>query len=144
VVGLWNLFLPNLRINGKPLIAHLFGDVKLSGDWNVIDQEIWNIIGDVKLDLTQARIPSGQTTIRVYGFIGEVYLLAPEQVGVSVSANGFVVDAKLWGTKQERILTGIQQVNTVYNSAERGLHLETYYFVSDIKVEQVREVISAQ
>jgi predicted membrane protein len=144
IIGLWYLIRPSLKINGKPLTAHLIGDVRLTGDWNVVDQEIWSLVGDVKLDFTQALIQPGITTIRIYGFVGEVNMLTPENVGVSVSANGFLVDAKLWETKQERFLSSIQQVNSVYNSAERRLHLETYYFVSDIKVEQVREVISMQ
>ena len=143
-VGLWQLIRPSLRINGKPVATHLLGDIRRYGDWNVVDQEIWSFIGDVKLDLTQARIPPGKTTIRIYGFVGDVNLIAPADVGIAVSANGFVIDTKMWGTKQERIFGGINQVNSVYNTAECRLHLETYYFVSDVKVDQIREVENTQ
>jgi predicted membrane protein len=144
VAGLWQLIRPSLAINGKPITIRLLGDINRYGSWNVINQEIWVFVGDVKLDFTRAEIPPGQTTIRIYGFVGDVDLLTSEDVGVSISANGFVIDAKLWGIKQEKILSGVHRANSVYNTVERRLNLETYFFVMDLNADQVTEVVSAQ
>src|SRR3972149_7067320 len=46
---------------------HLFGDVKRDGEWTVADEEFWLFFGDAKLDFTRARLPVGETSIRING-----------------------------------------------------------------------------
>lgn len=142
LVGLWYLFRPSFILDSQPVTIKPFGDIKQYGTWKVADKEIWMFVGDVKLDLSRAEIPTGLTTIRIYGFVGDVDLLTTADIGVSVSANGFVTDAKLWGTKQERFLSGIQQLNPAYSTAEKQINLETYFFVLDLSVDQLKEEIN--
>lgn len=144
LVGVWLLFRPQLVLYGKPVTLHFLGDIKRIGNWKVKDEEIWLFVGDVEIDLSQADIPPGLTTIRIYGFVGEVELLAPQDVGVLVSSTAFLTDGKLWGMKQERFFSRLDKSNTIYKTAERKVLLDTYFFVTDLDVSQVNDFSSDQ
>ena len=117
--------------------VHLIGDVHRHGEWAVTNEEFWIGIGNVNLDVTQARIPAGVTTIRVVGLIGDVDILAPYDVGLAVTANAFVADVTLQARKEQRFLSTLRMTSDNYAAAERKLHLETTFCVGDIKIKQV-------
>ena len=68
------------------LSVTVFGPVRREGAWQVADQEVWLLLGDVRLDFTEAEVPPGKTMIRVFAFIGDLRIRAPEHVGISVSS----------------------------------------------------------
>lgn len=134
-IGLWLLLRP--RLFGNYTRFRFFGDINRYGAWQVNDQEIWGFIGDVDLDMTAADIPLGETNLRIFGFIGSVILLAPEEVGVSVSSTAFVTNARVLEQKQDGFLFPVNITSDNYANAERRINLETYFFISDLKVKQV-------
>lgn len=137
LVGVWLLFRPNIVLGGVPLRIRVLGNVKRYGEWQVRDEEIWMFVGDVRLDLTRAQIPPGETRIRVVGFVGDVDLLAPRDVGVGVVSSAFLTDANLWGQKEDAFLTTVNRVSLGFESAERKVWLDTLFFVGDLDVDQV-------
>ncbi len=136
-LGVWLLLRPRLISPDTAIRMKLVGDVRRRGDWQVADEEIWIGVGDVRLDMTSADVPVGETRIRVFGFVGSVTLLVPEGVGVSVSSTAFVTEAKVLGQKHERFLDSFHLVSDEYETAERKVQLETVSFVAELKVRQV-------
>ncbi len=118
----------------------MLGDIRRSGEWDVSDEEFWVGIGDVRLDMTDAAIPAGETLLRVWSFVGSVRLTVPEDVGVSVSSSAFVTDARMSGQKREGILTPVRLASDNYDSAERSIRLETTSFVGDVRVQRVPDM----
>ena len=100
-------------------------------------QEIWVFVGDIDLDLTHADVPSGETKIKVYGFVGDVKLRAPQDVGVSVSSTSFITDANLWRENRDYFLTPVHRVSEGYQTAERKVQLEVMFFVVNLRVDQI-------
>ena len=92
------------------------------------------IIGNVRLDLSSADVPVGETKIRVFGFVGEVSLLVPEDVGVSISSSSFVTDARIFGQKRDGLFYPVTFASEDYETAERKVHLETMHFVVNLRV----------
>jgi len=113
------------------------GDVRRYGAWQVADEEIWIGVGDVRLDLTSADVPVGKTKFRVFGFVGDVDLLVPENVGVSLSSMAFVTEAKVLGQRRQSFLAPVDYASDGYEMAERKVQLTTGFFVGDITVKQV-------
>ena len=103
-LGLWLIIRPNLTQEGAAILFRPLADIERNGEWVVEDQEIWIFVGDVDLDLTRAVLSSGETKIRLFGFVGEVSVLVPEDVGIVVSSNAFVTDAKVLGEEVDNIL----------------------------------------
>ena len=136
LLGLWLLLRPRLVGPDTRLRFRVFGPLRRGGAWQVADEEILLLLGDVKLDMTQAEIPSGETRIRVFGFIGDVRLVVPEGVGVSLSSMAFVTDARMLGQKRDGLLLPVHLTSDDYETAERKVHLETMFFVGDIRVKR--------
>ena len=136
-LGVWLLLRPRLISPDTPIRMKLVGDVRRRGDWQVSDEELWIGVGDVRLDMTSASIPVGETRLRLFGFVSDVRLLVPEGVGVSVSSTAFVTDARVLGQRYERFFDPFHLVSDEYEMAERKVNLEMTSFVADLKVRQV-------
>ncbi len=135
-IGLWVLFRPQLMPSGSDFKIIPIGNIHRSGEWQVADEEILTFVGEMKLDLTMAEIPTGETKIRVIGFVNEIDLLAPESVGVSVSSTAFLNQVRLWGKKHETFVIPINQTSDGYDFAEKKIRLEIISFVAELKVDQ--------
>jgi predicted membrane protein len=135
VAGVLVLLRPQLFTAGR---LKLLGSVRRHGTWQVADEEFYTGVGDVRLDMTNADIPEGETRIRVLVGVGSVNVRVPEGVGVSVSSMGFVTDANVLGRKQVAFFTPFKVASDDYQAARRKVHLETVNFVGDVKVELVR------
>ncbi len=115
---------------------YLFGDVKRGSEWTPADEEFWLLIGDTRLDFTQAQLPVGETNIRINGFIGDVDVIVPADVGVAVSASGLIVDLRTPTDKIDRFLSPGNSTSPNYATAERKLHLSTTFLIGDVDVIQ--------
>ncbi len=136
LLGVFLLLRPKLVSTDTSIGYKLLGDIKRRGDWEVSEEEIWIGVGDVRLDMADADIPLGETCIRVLGFVSDVRLYVPQDVGVSVSSNAFYSEVKGLGKKREVFLSTLHVDSDNYEDAERKIRLETSYFVADIKVRQ--------
>jgi len=136
LLGVFLLLRPQLVGPDTSVQLRLLGDVRRSGNWQVAEEEIWIGVGNVKLDMTEADIPVGETRIRVFGFVGDVRLLVPEEVGVSVSSESFFTDARVLGRKRDSFLAPMHFASENYETAERKVLLETSRFVGNLRVTQ--------
>jgi predicted membrane protein len=134
LLGIYLLLRPNLVRPGTGFRASIFGPVRRSGAWKAADEEIWLAMGDVTLDLTQAEIPSGETLIRVFAFIGDVRVRVPDSVGISVTAMSGISTVRGFGAKRESFVVPLQMVSEGYGAAERRLRLEVTAFIAEVKV----------
>jgi predicted membrane protein len=130
--GVWILVRPRILPEDSNLKLLIFGDVKKRGEWQVNGEEIWMFIGDVRLDMTSADIPSGETTYRVIAFIGDIDIKLPEGIGFQVSSMAFVNDTKILGRKRDYIFTPFSYRNDIFETAEKKISLEALCFVADI------------
>lgn len=136
LLGVWLLLRPYLVGPSTTLGWTLFGPVRRSGAWQVTDQEFWLFVGDVILDFTQADIPTGETTLRLFGFVGNIRLRVPEGVGVALSSLAFLTEAKVLGEKRSGMFGPLRLTSEGYELAERKIKLELTFFVADVKTKQ--------
>lgn len=137
LLGIWLLVRPRYSSLDSSVIIRPLGNVHHYGEGHLTNREIWVFVGDIDLDLTHTDISSGETTIRVYGFVGDVKLRAPQDVGVSVSSTSFITDANLWREKRDHFLTPVHRVSEGYQTAERKVKLEVMFFVVNLRVGQI-------
>ncbi len=137
LLGVWILARPAMLGSNVPVRVMLLGEIQREGAWQVASEEFWTGIGDVDLDFTQATIPQGETTFRLFGFVGSIKVLVPRDVGVAVSSTAFVSDLKVLGKKEENFIIPIQVDSDNYKTAERKIRLDVFHFVADVSVKQV-------
>ena len=136
-LGLW-LLLRHKHIDSDTSINQKFiGDIRREGAWQVANEEIQIFIGDIELDMTRATIPDGVTKIRIFGFIADVDIFIPRNVGLSVSTTGFITDAKVLGQKEDKFFSGVNRTSDNYEKAKQKIQLETHFFINDLTVKQV-------
>ena len=135
-LGVWLVLRPRLA-PGAGVEVMLFGDLDRYGVFPLNEQEVWTLFGDVRLDLTRAEIPPGETRVRVYGLIADVDLRLPADAGGAVYAAGLFNDAELFGRKLDGVFTPVEAASENYPEAERRVRLETYLAIGDIKVDLI-------
>lgn len=137
LVGVWLLMRPRMAAPGTGVNVDLFGDTRRTGNWYVRDEEFWHGVGDVELDFHGAELPPGETTLRFYTFVSDVEVVAPRDMAVLVSVQGFVIDAALFDHDYDGFLRRLEVTSEGYAAAERRLRLELTGFIADIKVRQI-------
>jgi hypothetical protein len=141
VIGTWLLLRPLLARGSTEFRAKAIGDVRRRGDWQVVDEEIWLGVGDVKLDMTDADIPTGETRIRTFGIVNSILLTVPEDVGIAVSSSAVITEAKILGQKHSRTFSPFDFESDHFVTAKRKIRLETTYVVADITIKRAAQDI---
>jgi lia operon protein LiaF len=132
----WLLVRPKLVSAGTVFTTKLLGDVRRRGEWQVADEEIWLGVGDIKLNMTSADIPTGETRIRAFGLVNEIVLTVPQGVGIAVSSTSFATEAKMFGQKYSRVFAPFSFTSEGYETAERKVHLDLSYVVAEVKAKR--------
>jgi predicted membrane protein len=123
--------------------SQFVGDIVRSGEYTVTSEEFRLFVGDVRLDMSRAQFLMGETVIRLNGFVYDADLTVPDEVGVSLVSNGFVVDTKLGAQHSSNFLSGVQIATANYATAERKLRVVMNSFVGDLRV-NLRQSPAAQ
>lgn len=135
VLGLFLFLRPRMIEPGSRSTVTIIGDQDRSGIWEVAPEEFWFFVADYTLDFTKATIPPGETLLRMNGFVGDIDLYVPQDVGVSIHTTAFVTSLKPPESGEETsILAGAEWKSDDYKAAERRIRLETTTFVSDITI----------
>lgn len=137
LLGVWMLLRPRMVGADTAIQYRLLIDGNRHGAWQVRNEELWQFIGDLNLDMSAANIPNGKTKIRFVGFVNDVDLIIPHDVGVSVSSTAFVTDSNILGKNQDTVMFPFHMTSSNYQTAERKIDIEMTSFVSAIKVRQV-------
>jgi predicted membrane protein len=133
-IGLLIIFRPRSLAAGIGFKLRLFGDVIHRGEWKVSGEEVWCLLGNLKLDMSQAEIPAGETSYHIYHFLGDVRLVVPENVGVSISSFSFITDARLFGEKHGGFISPLEWSTPDYEQAEKKIRIERVAFLGNVRV----------
>jgi predicted membrane protein len=136
LLGVLILLRPRQITPGSQARFRFIADIKRSGDWQARSEEIWTFVSDGKLDFTSADLPPGETKLRFIAFVSETTLIIPEDVGVSISLNSFYSEMRFLGERDDAVFTPIITSSEGYELAERKILLETFCFVSEVRVKR--------
>jgi len=121
---------PGTRFRLRPL-----ADLRRRGPWDVASEEVWMFVGDVDLDFTEVDLPSGESVIRLVGFVGDVDIRVPETLPVMVSSSAFVTDLNAPGHREALILAPARWSTPTYGEdVSHRLRIELVMFVADLDI----------
>ena len=109
-------------------------DINRHGTWEVNNAEFWNFAADLDLDLTSVTIPEGQYHWKLFGFVHEIQLRVPTDIGVALTTHAFVTEKKINGDKEDLILVPLNWQTESYKSASNKFYIEATGFVVDVKI----------
>ncbi|TCP56000.1 cell wall-active antibiotic response 4TMS protein YvqF [Tumebacillus sp. BK434] len=112
------------------------GEVYIGGpDWELKDSVIEQKIGSVRVDLTETVIPLGETVLEVECKMGDVYVLVPEGMAVSVQAICRVGSISLF----QQMNNGggkLHFQSPGYEEAERKVRIRAEVKIGDLNVKR--------
>jgi len=136
LIGLGVLLVFRPQFAGQEIHVQMpiLGEIRKTGAWEASQHEIWWFVGTNRLDFTDAVFPHGDAKVRIIGFVAEVRLILPEDVGLRVESSSIVSDLTSREGKQERFLSFLEYETPNFLNAKKRVTLQTIAFVSEIKV----------
>lgn len=135
MLGMFVLFRPRTVEPGTHSRTVLLGDFEKTGPGTLTAEEYWGFIVDAKYDLTKLDIPSGETVIKGFSFIGEVEIFAPADIGVEINGSSLITEFKQAGEEEQSyILSPLNWKSDGYKMMERRVRFDLTQFIGDIKL----------
>ncbi len=136
-LGIFVLLRPGMVERDTAVTQRILGEIDRAGEWDVQSEEFQSFIADTTLDVTKANLPEGTTKFRFMNFVGDIELIVPESVGVSVQSSAFVSNVQVNGRKEESFLGPLNVQTEDYKAAASKIRLEATGFVNEIKVRRI-------
>jgi predicted membrane protein len=133
-IGLLLLLRPQMAGPDVDVQMTFLGDIRKTGTWEVNNQEIWSFVGATRLDFTDAIFKDEEKTIKVIGFVKDLRIILPEDVGMRFESTAFVSEIKAPDNKQDRFFGAMEYRTPNYVTAEKQVFIQTIAFVSEITV----------
>jgi lia operon protein LiaF len=105
--------------------------------WVLRNSSIWNVIGELQIDLTYAIPEQRETTIVLQGVIADVDIIVPEDMGVSVVSSVIFGEADIGPNKESGILNKTVWQSPNYETADNQVKVMISYIIADIDIKIV-------
>lgn len=102
--------------------------------WSLHSMSIWNVIGEIKLDLGLAIWEEPEVTIILQGVIGDIDVIVPEDVGVMVMGSVIFGQIEVELKKEAGVLNKINWQSPNYSICTNKVKLHIAYVVADVDV----------
>lgn len=124
------------RRQKSPRTHHSFiGDLRLlNQQFELNDMNISYSIGDVKIDLSKAIIPEGESVIAISGIIGDVDIYVPHDLDVAVTSSVTLGNFDVLGYKQNGVNRQIELATKGYQQSSRRVKISVSLFIGDVDV----------
>lgn len=136
-LGLLVIFRNRLVDPGVDVRIPFIGDVRKSGGWQAKRHEIWWFVGTTRLDFSEAVFPEGEATIKIFGFVNDLKILLPEDVGMDLGSFAFFSDYHGIDKTEERFFGVLEDQTGNYQAAEKKVMIQINSFVAEIHVRRV-------
>lgn len=114
------------------------GEVEVGGVFDAGPMRIETFIGEIRVDLTRATFPDGETPIRVNTGIGEVRVLLPADVPAAVRVSTLLGEAEAIGHTAGPVLGEAYGETEGFATAQRRIRLEAQALIGEVAVRRAR------
>ena len=95
-----------------------------------------HLIGDIRLDLSQVQLEDGETPFELNALIGDITVLVPTDLPVSVAAEVTVGDIRVFRQTADGLGRRLTYQSPGYETATRKVRIMAHLLVGDITVQQ--------
>jgi hypothetical protein len=118
------LHTPDLYVPAQDHIYSIMASTKRRGAWRPARHlDVWSVMSDTHLDLTEAQLADGVTEIEVHAIMSSLKIVVPPGVRVVMQAGSFMADVTEDGTDPPAVGSGAPV-----------LRVTGFVFMSDLKV----------
>jgi lia operon protein LiaF len=102
--------------------------------WILRNVSIWHVIGEFHMDLSLAILEQKETTVIVQGLVGDVDIIVPEDIGVSVVTSITFGQINVAREVESGLMNKLVWQSTNYAYSEHKVKLVVTYLVGDIDI----------
>jgi lia operon protein LiaF len=102
--------------------------------WILKDSSIWYIIGETHIDLSLAILEKKETILILQGVIGDLDLIVPEDIGVSVNASVIFGKIDVAAQRESGVMNKLLWQSPNFESADHHVKLVISYIVGDVDI----------
>ncbi|WP_028400409.1 cell wall-active antibiotics response protein LiaF [Ectobacillus panaciterrae] len=120
----------------QPFLKNLFvGNYRVADSiYELHDINIRYGLGDVKIDLTTAMIPEGETVIIIHGIVGNIRLYVPYDIEVSLNHSVLAGNISMLGHEEKGFNKNTLLMTEAYASAPRRIKIISSLLIGDTEV----------
>ena len=107
--GISIILRPRFAPPGAAMHIRLLGNIRRTGAWATGDEEIWVLVGDLKL-------------------------IVPDTAPVAITSVAFLTTSRVFGARKDTFLEPFETATEGYAMAESKLRFENWRFVTGVKV----------
>lgn len=127
-------------LKSRPLLENvLFGQQKTPNDvfeWN--DVNIQAGVGDTMIDLSYTVFPKGETVVFIRNVIGNIRILVPYDMEVSINHSVMIGSIDLLGFQDVKNFNQVYQLKTAgYEQAEQKVRILTSLIIGNLEVNRI-------
>jgi len=127
-------------IKVEPFFKNMFlGQQKTPlGVYQWDDVNIQTGIGDTFIDLSYTMLPQGETVIFIRNIIGNIHILVPYEIEVSIHHSGIMGSTKVFGSQETKIFNQVFHLKTpAYGESEQKVKIITSLVVGNLEVSRI-------
>lgn len=124
------------------MIFKLAGETQIEGAWDLDDETVFLGMGDIQIDLSQARISARYPRLTVLCGVGEVEIKLPPDIPVLVNGMTALGEREVLGRHDEGLFVGstIQDMADIDPDDPAVLIITATCLVGEVEVERLRYV----
>jgi lia operon protein LiaF len=105
--------------------------------WELRNVSSWAMVGEIYLDLSLALTNQRDTTLVFQGLIGNIDLLVPEDLGVSIRGTIVLGQTQVEEQREAGLMNKVLWTTDNYDTADQRVHIEISYLIGDLHVKRI-------
>lgn len=105
--------------------------------WVLKNMSMWNIVGEMNLDLSMAMPEQEETTIVLQGILGDIDIRVPADYGVHISASVTFGNLSVLHLQDTGVLNKAEWESANYDQSETKVRIIIYYTIGDVDIKLV-------
>ena len=136
-IGSWGP-VPSASAPGGIHEQRFLGEIEMAGPMQAGPMRIETFIGEIRLDLTRATFPDGETPIHVSTAIGEVRVLLPPDIPAAVRVSSMLGESEAIGRVSGAFMGEARAETEDFAGATRRIRLEAQSLIGEVAVRRAR------
>ncbi|ANE45109.1 membrane protein [Paenibacillus swuensis] len=102
--------------------------------WVLKHMSIWNVVGEIHMDLSKALPEEKEVTLILQGIVGDVDITVPEDMGLIVHASVLFGQVDIRSEKETGLLNKVIWQSANYETSTQKVKLSLSYIVGDLDI----------
>ncbi|MGC8634933.1 MAG: cell wall-active antibiotics response protein LiaF [Candidatus Limnocylindrales bacterium] len=116
----------------------VLGGIELAGPMQGVPMRIETFIGEIRLDLSQAAFPAGETAVHASAAIGNVRVLLPADLPAAVRVSSLLGQGEALGRSAPGLLGEARAETEDFAGAPKRIRVEAQSLVGEVAVRRAR------